>query len=272
MNNLHDSEVRAAIGQILDLAPLLGTHPGDVPVGEPKTSNTGRPVAIAAGIVVAVGALGLLVVSTREQQPSTPPSASPHESLPTSGDPAFDAKTYTAAVAACAPAWEALRSTYESTGDFGAELPSTPTPGPLIPLPNASHTARQVMFAPPVMFSCTVSVSEQPIAEGSRLSSAMLPSSSVGADDIDLMDGLTISISDNGPGTVLSVGRLGSNVVAVEIELEDGTVATAGIADGWFAVEIPVAKGVSIEPHRYNWTLDDSTERSADPEDIISPN
>ena len=269
MINLRDSEIRAAIGDILDLAPAPDASPDDIPVNESAGTKPFRWVLVAAGLVATVGAFGLVSLVARNDQPAQP-AASPDGLAPRSEERSFDAETRAAAAAACAPPLEAVRSAYEENAGLDEPLPSSPTPGPLIALLNKPGTARQVMFAPPIMFSCTVSIGGQP-TNNSMLSSGMMPSTPVGADAIDLLDGVTVSVDDNGPGTVLRVGRLGSNVASVQIELEDGTLATAGTADGWFAVEISVAEGVSIEPYRFNWTLDNGTQRSAEPLDILSP-
>lgn len=72
-----------------------------------------------------------------------------------------------------------------------------------------------------------------------------------------------------GPGTVLAIGRVGSDVNGIEIELPDGS-SLPGIVtdDGWFSIDGQVPAGVPIFRERINWTTTDGMSNSALADDL----
>lgn len=67
----------------------------------------------------------------------------------------------------------------------------------------------------------------------------------------------------SGPAGISVVGRVGSEVAAVELEFDDGSILRGVIVDGWFRIlgDLPAVSRPSSE--HLTWTLHDGSERSA---------
>lgn len=244
----------AALDTVIDGERVVSTGQ---PVTERSSGSTlGR--LVAAGVVVASIAGAAVLMMNRESNPDDVVAApDTSASASTIGEPADDWPAMS--VGACADHAAAMPA------DFGAP-PTAADASTIVPIGDGSESVRVTIIGAETTIGCTVSRS----GTGSMLSDISYglnrPRPPVPADGVVVDDQAWMSQTDEGrtgPGWYDVTGRAGADVVAIVIELPDGTTAETNLSDGNFYGRIDVATGVPLFEEVLTWTLADGTTRSS---------
>ena len=244
----------AALDTVIDDERFASTRQ---PATERSSGSTlGR--LVAAGLVVAsIAGVAALMVNRESNPDDVVAAPTTSASARTIGEPAEDWPAM--AVGACAD-----HATTVPT-DFGVR-PTATDASTIIPIGDGRESVRVTIIGVETTIGCTVSRS----ATGSMLSDISYglnrPRPPVAADGVVVDDQAWMSQTDEGrtgPGWYDVTGRAGTDVVAIVIELSDGTTAEADLSDGNFYGRIDVAAGVPLFDEVLTWTLTDGTTRSS---------
>ena len=203
--------------------------------------------AAAAGMVAGAG---LMAVADRDTDTADVPTASTGPAV--EADPTLDALAQ-----ACAAdiAQQMAAFPYE----IRESLPA---------LPNAD-TATVLLFdtqaAPPHQQLLVVGEASYIVCEVGRSSAVaadvnvyQIPALAPENDGVLVTDRTSWTGADplHGPGWARVIGRVGSQVDAIDLEWTDGTIVSGQIQRGWFVIEGPIPPGVLDSDERLRWTAD----------------
>ncbi|MCP3912656.1 MAG: hypothetical protein GY713_17075 [Actinomycetia bacterium] len=145
----------------------------------------------------------------------------------------------------------------------GDPIPDTPNPATaevvVLELPPPSTTIFVILLGDDSFFSCEVvdyAWSKATVAGGNSSAIDLTPRPE--PDSVLVLDQSWSSrsaVGTTGPAGILTFGRAGQNVTAIEIELTDRTATPGLVNDGWFIVHAAVPDGVPQFGERITWTL-----------------